>query len=177
MNLTLFKLINNLAHKSTLLDETMIILSKYVYIIFGIVLVCYYIYGLIYKNKKIRYMAVSTLILVLFNFLISYVIGFIYYVPRPFVNNKVNLLYPHKINASFPSDHSVGVMTIALGINNKVSKFGKVLIILSILVGISRIFVGHHYPLDVIVGFLIAFINNYLYVRFLDKKITKLYFK
>lgn len=67
MNLTLFRLINNLAYKSTLLDGKMIILSKYIYIIFVAVLVCYYIYGLTNKNNKIRYVVVSTLSCTTFN--------------------------------------------------------------------------------------------------------------
>lgn len=173
MNIELFRAINNLAHKSLILDKTMIIFSQYVPILFAVILCGLYILGLKTKNMKLRYTASSTILLLILNFLISYIIGAIHYFPRPFVNNTVNLLLPHKANSSFPSSHAIGVMTIALGINNKIKPCGILLILLSIIVGISRVYVGHHYPSDVIGGFAIAFIINFMYKNFIDIKIRR----
>ena len=48
------------------------------------------------------------------NLFLVFLIALVYYVPRSFVTNKVNLLLPHTPDASFPSDHVIGTMSIAL---------------------------------------------------------------
>ena len=45
----------------------------------------------------------------------------------------------------------------------------KYFIILAILVGISRIYVGVHYPLDVIVGAILGITISYLMIKLLKK--------
>ncbi|MGO0877460.1 phosphatase PAP2 family protein, partial [Clostridioides difficile] len=53
---------------------------------------------------------------------------------------------------------------------------GTICVILSILMGISRVYVGHHYPQHVVASFLIVIILNVLYIKFLSKSVQKLYF-
>jgi undecaprenyl-diphosphatase len=165
MNLALFRLINNLANRDVLLDKVMIISSKYVIYLYALLVGGYLIIGYVGKNKKAKKIVIPIITLLSINFLLTFIIGVVWYEPRPFVHNAVNLLYAHKSNASFPSTHSVGAMTIALGINNRIKKLGKFLIILAIIVGISRVYVGQHYPLDVLGGFLLAIISNFIYVK------------
>ena len=123
----------------------------------------------------LRYVAVDTFAITVINLLLGSIICIFYYEPRPFVNNKVNLLTPHASDSSYPSDHSLGTMSIASGINNYYKIFGKVLIILSLLVGVSRVYIGVHYPMDVIGSYILVFIVNFLYCRFLRDKIRSMY--
>ncbi|MEQ8155724.1 MAG: phosphatase PAP2 family protein [Clostridiaceae bacterium] len=176
VNEILFKSINGLAHQSTLLDNIMIVLSKYVPDVFMGALAVFYISGVLTGKKKIRGIAVDTVIITVINLMLSFVIGVFYYVPRPFVNSKVNLLFPHVVDASFPSDHAIGTMSIALGVSKYQKIFGRILIMLSILVGISRVYVGHHFPSDVIGGYAIAIIINYLYSKLINEKVQQMYF-
>lgn len=85
------------------------------------------------------------------------------------------MLAPHVADASFPSDHAIGTMSIAAGINSYNKIYGKVLIIFSCLVGISRVYVGHHYPAYVIGGYLIVLATNYLYCKVLKDKVEYIY--
>ena len=67
-------------------------------------------------------------------------------------------------------------MSIALGLNRYNKALGTICVILSILIGISRVYVGHHYPQHVVASFLIVIILNVLYIKFLSKSVQKLYF-
>ncbi|MBW9172095.1 undecaprenyl-diphosphatase [Clostridium estertheticum] len=169
MNLTLFRLINNLAKKNSFLDAVMIVSSKYVIYLYALLLGVYLIIGYGGKNKKAKEIVNPIIVLITINFILTFIIGIMWHEQRPFSEHTVNLLYTHKNNASFPSTHAIGVMTIALGVNNKTKKLGKLLIILAIIVGISRVYVGHHYPFDVLCGFLLAIISNYIYIKGFSK--------
>lgn len=150
MNMELFKMINNLANKNGILDGVMIFFSEYVPYIFMVAVAIVFILGMIKKNSNYRKAAVSTFLITIFNLVLSFIIGSIYYVDRPFVNNEVNLLFSHVQDASFPSDHATGTMSIAVGLEKYNKLLSRILKILSIIVGFSRVYVGHHYPMDVI---------------------------
>lgn len=173
----IFNSINGLAGKNHLLDSIMLFSSQILpYILLGTVVIVYLI-GIISKKKKARGLAVDTIVFTTINLLLSAVISHFFYAPRPFVNDpNANLLYPHKPDSSFPSDHAVGSMSIALGLNRYNKLLGTIEIILSILIGISRVYVGHHYPQHVVASFILVIILNVLYIKFLSKSVQKIYF-
>ena len=175
MNMVFFRLINNLANKNMELDWIMIFFTKYVPYIFMAVIAIVFIIGIIKNNSDYRKVAVNTFVITAINLILAFIIGGIYYIDRPFVNNKVNLLLPHVKDASFPSDHAIGTMSIALGIEKYNKLFSIILIILSIIVGFSRMYVGHHYPMDVIGAYVIVFVTSYIYNLKLRSKVEKLY--
>lgn len=175
MNMEIFRLINNLANKNMILDTVMIFFSKYVPYIFIIVVAMVFISGIMSKNLDYRKMAVNTFFISVINLILSFIIGNIYYINRPFVNNEVNLLFSHVKDASFPSDHAMGTMSIALGFNKYNKLLSIVLTVLSLIVGFSRIYVGQHYPMDVIGAYIIVFLTSYLYNAKLKIRIENLY--
>lgn len=177
INTMIFNAINGLVNHNIILDKLMIVFSNYVPDIFMAVLAVTYIMGIVKANEKMRVITIDTFMITILNLFLSFAIGVFWYVPRPFVNNKVNLLIPHTIDASFPSDHAIGTMSIAVGINKWNKVYGRLLIMLSILVGISRVFVGHHYPSDVIGGYAIVFVTSFLYDRFFKNIVQTIYFK
>jgi undecaprenyl-diphosphatase len=177
MNMEIFRLINNLANKNTVLDKIMIFFSKDVPYIFMAVIAIVFILGVVKKNEEYRKASVNAFVITVINLILSFIIGSIYYVDRPFVHNKVNLLMPHSADASFPSDHATGTMSIALGLGKYNRILGVIMTILSIIVGFSRVYVGNHYPLDVIGAYIMALITNYLYNLVLKDKIEEIYIK
>ncbi len=175
MNMELFRLINNLANKNNALDKIMIFFSKDVPYIFMAIIAIVFILGITKKNSGYRKVAVNTFVITVINLILSFIIGGIYYVDRPFVHNKVNLLYTHAKDASFPSDHAIGTMSIALGLKKYNRSFSIILTIISIIVGFSRVYVGHHCPMDVIGAYIIVFVTSHVYNLKLRSKVENLY--
>ncbi|MDR3593217.1 undecaprenyl-diphosphatase [Clostridium sp.] len=175
MNMELFRMINNLANKNTILDKVMIFFSKDVPYIFMAVTAIVFILGIMKNNSNSRKAVFSTFVITVINLILSFIIGNIYYVDRPFVHNKVNLLVPHVTDASFPSDHATGTMSIALGLTKYNKILSTILTILSLIVGFSRVYVGNHYPMDVIGAYIIVVVTNHIYNFKLRSKVDNLY--
>ena len=72
---------------------------------------------------------------------------------------------------SFPSGHTVSAMAVAFTVLTQHKKLGSIVLVFAILMGLSRLYVGVHFPTDVyggmVVGALIA-----LFVYWAEKKIT-----
>ena len=175
MNMEIFRAINNLANRNIILDKIMIFFSKDVPYIFMVVLALIFILGIIKRNTDYRKAVFSAFIFTTINLLLSFIIGSVYYVNRPFANNRVNLLFPHVADASFPSDHATGTMSIAMGLGKYNKALNIILTVLSIFVGFSRVYVGHHYPLDVIGAYIMVFITGYIYNLKVRSKVENLY--
>ncbi len=175
MNMGLFRLINNLANKNMILDKIMIFFSQYVPYIFMAVIIIVFILGIKQKKCEYRKIAFSTIVISVINSMLSLIIRSIFYVDRPFVHNKVNLLLPHDKASSFPSNHATGTMSIALGLGKYDRILGMIMTILSIIVSFSRVYVGHHYPLDVIGAYIIVFATSYIYNLKLRSQVENLY--
>jgi len=175
MNMELFRIINNLANENTILDKIMIFFSEYGPYISMAAIVIVFILGLKQKNCENRKIAVSTVVVTVINLIINLIVRSIFHVDRPSVHNKVNLLLPHDSASSFPSNHATGTMSIAFGLEKYNKLLSRILTILSIIIGFSRVYVGHHYPMDVIGAYIIVFAVNYIYNLKLRSKVDNLY--
>ncbi|MFE9558623.1 phosphatase PAP2 family protein [Streptomyces sp. NPDC006692] len=77
--------------------------------------------------------------------------------PRPFVDHKgLDVLIAGKSDFSFVSDHSTIAMAIGAGLFVANRKFGLVALGLALLEGFCRVYMGVHYPTDVVGGFALG---------------------
>lgn len=84
--------------------------------------------------------------------IIAKAINLFFYEPRPFVSLNIAPLIPQRADASFPSRHASIMSAIAFAYLYCKSKWTLLLILLAFWVGLSRIYVGVHYPLDILGG-------------------------
>jgi len=70
----------------------------------------------------------------------------------------VNKLIEKAVNNSFPSDHTILFCSICVSFCLIKRSWGSLWIVLAALVGVSRIWVGVHYPADVLAGAIISII-------------------
>lgn len=77
---------------------------------------------------------------------------------RPYeVIPELTTLIPHPTDYSFPSGHTSASFACALVLYGMLpKKYGVPILILAVLIGLSRMYVGVHYPSDVLGGMLIA---------------------
>ena len=101
-------------------------------------------------------------------------------VPRPFASGEISCVRPDTATGySFPSGHTQNFATwsTALAIRLKKWWFSVLVALLVPLVGFSRMYLGAHFPSDVIVGVVLglafAFFGNLIYNKFENKQ--KLY--
>ena len=90
--------------------------------------------------------------------LVNAVLGQLWYHPRPFVDHpkQTLLLVHHGADNSFPSDHASVAFAVAFAVLMFHRRLGVLLIAIAVGVGLDRIFVGVHYPVDVATSVLVG---------------------
>ncbi len=133
----------------------MIFFAKYLYLLIILIGI---IYLLKQDRKKQKEILLFTLISLPIIFIIGQIAGILFYNPRPFVVRHFTPLIPHAANNGFPSNHALISFAISaiLFIFNR--RLGILVAIFALLVGIGRIYVGIHSPIDILGSFLISVI-------------------
>lgn len=96
-------------------------------------------------------------------------IHLLYFENRPFVTYNLPPIVEEDINASFPSRHATISAIIAFAYLYFKSKWAPLFLSVAAWIGISRIYIGVHYPWDVIGGLAVALIS--LFVGLQIKKV------
>lgn len=164
----LFLLIHSLVGKSQILDFFAIFFSEYsgYFLMAGVLII------LFLENdwkKRIHYFSLISLSVILSRGILTELIRFFYFRPRPFLALDFIPLI-NKINeGAFPSGHAAFFFALSLPVYLINKKWGRYFIGTSILMGLARIFVGVHWPFDIFGGIAVAFISFYAIKSLLDK--------
>lgn len=105
------------------------------------------------KQRIVFYACVASIVaLVLTKWGISPAVGH----PRPFVEGPVHQLVAHVPDPSFPSKHASFVFALAAASFFIGRRFGSWMLLLAVFTGVSRVYVGVHYPGDILGGFILG---------------------
>ena len=116
------------------------------------------------KTRKTGYAAVFSLIFgaIVTNLLLKNIVAR----PRPFAEIEALIpLIAKPTDFSFPSGHTTASFAVALVMLRMLpKKIGIPAVVLAALVAFSRLYLGVHYPTDVLVGFVVALVGSLLAV-------------
>ena len=118
-----------------------------IFVLAGLLLVAW-----VRAGSGIRRALVHTAIAIPAALALNYVIGQCFPHPRPFMVGLGHTFLPHAAEPGFPSDHATVMWTIAFGLLLRPATrgFGLAAACLAILTSWGRVFLGLHFPLDVL---------------------------
>lgn len=90
----------------------------------------------------------------------SKIIGLMWFHPRPFMLEIGQNFLHHAPDSSFPSDHGTSMFSVALALAlsqlREARRFGLGLLALGAIVAWARVFLGVHWPLDMVAAFVVS---------------------
>ncbi|HSD12731.1 MAG TPA: phosphatase PAP2 family protein [Patescibacteria group bacterium] len=158
-----FRSINNLAGKNAALDAAGVFCARYLIILmFVAVLVRAYLAA---RRPESRSLAAAltvaefrALVAAGLAFLGNWLFSLLAFRPRPYVSLKdVHLIVPPPLTPhAFPSGHSSVAFALAFTLLFVDPPFGLAMLVAAAAVALGRVYVGVHYPLDVVVGIFVG---------------------
>lgn len=175
LDVKLLYFFNDFAGKSQIFDTLVVFLAAYLqyFLVIAFIVLLYFV---AYSRQDKLYIFWTTAIsIIVARGVITEIIRFFYYRPRPFLAFPVNKLLSNgwfysDTEWSFPSGHSAFFFAMATAIYLYNKKWGIWFFIAAILVNISRIVAGVHYPSDILGGAVVGVLTGYA-IFFIAKKI------
>jgi undecaprenyl-diphosphatase len=128
--------------------------AKYLVYVVPIWLVVIWVFG----SPKLRGTLLFAVVTTCCALLISYLIGKIWFQPRPFMIGLGHVYLKHAPDSTFPSDHVTFMSAVGISLlsQSRLRWAGIAILLLALCVGWARVFLGIHFPFDILGGFLLS---------------------
>ncbi len=154
---TLFRDVNSFARSTDWLHPTMLDYASYGVVLFaGLLVVGWWVArstGDLVRVAAALWAPVGALLALGVNQFLVHA----FHEPRPYdVLSNVLVLARRSADYSFPSDHAVMAGSVAAGLFLANRRLGIVTVVLALLMAFARVYVGAHWPGDVMVGLVVG---------------------
>ncbi len=173
LNLSLFNLIHDMSGRGYLIDAAGIFTAQYLPYLMFLVFLWLAVFQQAGLRKKIFFLTEAAIALILSRGIITEIIRFFYYSPRPFETMNFQSLISES-GSSIPSGHAAFFFALATIIYFYDKRWGIWYFILSLLVSFARVFTGVHWPLDIVAGAVVGILGGILVHSLLKSYFKKL---
>jgi undecaprenyl-diphosphatase len=162
-NDALFLLINASAQPNIFLLWTAKLLADYAILLIPLALVIGWLRG----SEDTRKLMLEATASGMAGLLINQAIGLVWQHPRPFMTGLGHTFIAHTADSSFPSDHLTLLWAVAFSflMHQRARSAGAVLALLGLPVAWARIYLGVHFPLDMVGAAAVAAFSAWLCLR------------
>jgi|SRR3989338_1160519 len=166
MDITIFQFLHSFVGKSVIFDNSIIFFAKYLPY-FLVLAAGYFILEKKFWKERIFVFLFLAISVTLSRGFFAETIRFLYHRARPFLTLNFEPLFKEETFA-FPSGHASFFFALAIAIFYFNKKWGYWFLGAALINGITRVFAGVHWPMDIIGGAIIAYLS-FLLVNFLLK--------
>lgn len=152
--------LNSIAGQSSLLDGVIVFFASYLAYVLPPVLLALVFLSQYSKREKWALLFVVAISSIIARAGITELIRYFYHRPRPFVDLSVHQLLTDTA-WSFPSGHATFFFAFSTAVYLYNEKWGIGFFIATILITVSRVIAGIHYPLDILGGAVIGILVAY----------------
>jgi undecaprenyl-diphosphatase len=157
-NQQLFLFINVSADPSTWAVELARLIANSPIVVGPVLLIALWVWGQPIRRGGLLAVAMGMLV----GLGINQLLGLVYFEPRPFMTGIGHTLLTHPPDNSFPSDHATFIWAMGVGLmaTSAARRWGIGTCLYGAGVAWSRIYLGVHFPLDMIASMLVAVVSG-----------------
>lgn len=157
MDNTIYLTINRFAVHTKYLNNFAKLYADYGIVIYALVILIAWFLARKSNNLRSEAILIFTVVATLISLGIGQIISHIVARQRPYVfHQHAQVLISRSSDFTFPSDHATGVAALATGLYFLNKKLGIAAWLLAVLMAFTRIYVGVHYPSDVLGGLILG---------------------
>lgn len=171
LDVKLLYFFNDFAGTSKIFDALIVFLAAYLQYVFVAAFLVLLYFAAYSRREKLYLFWTTAISIFVARGVITEIIRLFYHRPRPFLTLPVSKLLSNgwfysDAEWSFPSGHSAFFFAMATAIFLYNKKWGIWFFVAAILINISRIIAGVHYPSDILGGTIVGIVVGYLVVYF-----------
>ena len=157
LNYSLFEWINATPDSPAWLISAARVIANDVIGIVPLLAIGLWLWGPRHQVSAQRQLVIKVTMAMAISMSLSYVLGHLFPHNRPFVDHIGYNFLQHSPDYSFPSDHGTVIFTFAVAfIAWHRAWSGAILMLVALAIAWSRVYVGVHWPLDMLGGLMVA---------------------